>query len=51
MLDRMTGELAWWDKQNEPPKGFEGSMNDLAFLERREEASPCDEASVVFARI
>ena len=23
-----------WDKQNEPPKGFEGSVNDLAFLGR-----------------
>jgi hypothetical protein len=36
-------------KQNEPPKGFEGSVNDLAFLGRKEKASPCDKASAVFA--
>jgi hypothetical protein len=38
-------------KQNEPPKGFEGSVNDSAFLGRKEKTSPCDKASVVFALI
>jgi hypothetical protein len=30
----VTGEFAWWAKQNEPPKGFEGSVSDFAFLGR-----------------
>jgi len=47
----VAGEFAWWAKQNEPQKAFEGSVNDLAFLGHKEKASPCDEASVVFALI
>jgi hypothetical protein len=53
--------LGTWDKQNEPPKGFEGSVNDLALIseiqrpmkkaQTKEKASSCDEASVVFALI
>jgi hypothetical protein len=38
-------------RQNEPPKGFEGSVNDSAFLGRKEKTSPCDKTSVVFALI
>ena len=39
------------DELDKVDHGFEGSVNDLAFLGHKEKASPCDEASVVFALI